>query len=33
MKRWAAGLFVFALASQAAVQSPEQYFGFRVGSR
>ena len=33
MKLWAAGLLFFALAAApAALQSPEQYFGFRIGS-
>jgi Zinc carboxypeptidase len=32
MKRIAAALFLFALALPAAVPSPEQYFGFRMGT-
>ena len=33
MKLWAAGLLFFALAAApAALQSPEQYFGFRIGA-
>ena len=33
MKRFCAALFLFALALPAAVPSPEEYFGFRIGSR
>jgi hypothetical protein len=32
MKRIAAGLFLCSVLAYAAVQSPEQYFGFRIGS-
>src|ERR1044071_8426668 len=32
MKRLCAALFSIALAAPAAVPSPEQYFGFRIGS-
>src|SRR5213592_1111763 len=32
MKRFAAALFLFALGLPSAVPSPEQYFGFRIGS-
>ena len=33
MKRFCAALFLFALVLPAAVPSPEQYFGFRIGDR